>query len=88
LATLDRSAIRAARQAGAAHAIDLVLPCAVSNHHAVIFDRHGRYPEFVCRVRLVDRDDVMDKQDEPPDDDDAADSEPDPRPKLSRAPAW
>ena len=69
--------------------IDLLLPCAMSNHyHAVIFDRHGRYPEFVehfhkmfarsqntlrgrwenfwsseqvCVVRLVNRDDVMDK---------------------------
>jgi hypothetical protein len=28
--------------------IDLLLPCAMSNHyHAVIFDRWGRYPEFV-----------------------------------------
>ena len=69
--------------------IDVLLPCAMSNHyHAVIFDRHGRYPEFVehfhkmfarsqnalrgrwenfwsseqvCVVRLVDREDVMDK---------------------------
>ena len=69
--------------------IDVVLPCAMSNHyHAVIFDRHGTYPEFVehfhkmfarsqnalrgrwenfwsseqvCVVRLVDREDVMDK---------------------------
>jgi putative transposase len=69
--------------------IDIVLPCAMSNHyHAVIFDRYGRYPEFVehfhkmfarsqnvlrgrlenfwssdqvCVVRLVDREDVIDK---------------------------
>jgi putative transposase len=69
--------------------IEVLLPCAMSNHyHAVIFDRFGRYPEFVehfhkmfarsqnalrgrwenfwaseqvCVVRLVDRDDVMDK---------------------------
>ena len=28
--------------------IDVLLPCAMSNHyHAVIFDRSGRYPEFV-----------------------------------------
>jgi len=28
--------------------IDVLLPCAMSNHHhTVIFDRHGRYPEFV-----------------------------------------
>src|SRR3954463_3019890 len=28
--------------------IDVLLPCAMSNHyHAVIFDRCGRYPEFV-----------------------------------------
>jgi putative transposase len=28
--------------------IDVLLPCAMSNHyHAVIFDRFGRYPEFV-----------------------------------------
>jgi len=69
--------------------IDVLLPCAMSNHyHAVIFDRFGRYPEFVehfhkmfarsqnalrgrwenfwsseqvCVVRLLDREDVMDK---------------------------
>jgi len=69
--------------------IDVLLPCAMSNHyHAVIFDRSGRYPEFiehfhkmfarsqnalrgrwenfwsseqVCVVRLVGREDVMDK---------------------------
>jgi putative transposase len=69
--------------------IEVLLPCAMSNHyHAVIFDRYGRYPEFVehfhkmfarsqnalrgrwenfwsseqvCVVRLVDREDVMDK---------------------------
>jgi len=69
--------------------IDVVLPCALSNHyHAVVFDRCGRYPEFlehfhklfarcqnalrgrwenfwaseqVCVVRLIGRDDVMDK---------------------------
>jgi len=69
--------------------IDVLLPCAMSNHyHAVIFDRFGRYPAFVehfhkmfarsqnalrgrwenlwsseqvCVVRLVDREDVMDK---------------------------
>jgi putative transposase len=69
--------------------IEVLLPCAMSNHyHAVIFDRFGRYPEFVehfhkmfarsqnalrgrwenfwsseqvCVVRLVDREDVMDK---------------------------
>ncbi len=69
--------------------IDVLLPCAMSNHyHAVIFDRFGRYPEFVehfhkmfarsqnalrgrwenfwsseqvCMVRLVDRQDVIDK---------------------------
>ena len=29
-------------------AVDVVLPCALSNHyHAVIFDRSGRYPEFI-----------------------------------------
>jgi len=28
--------------------IDVILPCAMSNHyHAVIFDRAGRYPEFI-----------------------------------------
>jgi hypothetical protein len=28
--------------------IDVLLPCAMSNHyHAVVFDRFGRYPEFV-----------------------------------------
>jgi len=28
--------------------VEVLLPCAMSNHyHAVIFDRHGRYPEFV-----------------------------------------
>jgi hypothetical protein len=28
--------------------IDIVLPCAMSNHyHAVIYDRTGRYPEFI-----------------------------------------
>ena len=28
--------------------IDVLLPCAMSNHyHAVIFDRWGRYPEFM-----------------------------------------
>ena len=28
--------------------VEVVLPCALSNHyHAVIFDRWGRYPEFV-----------------------------------------
>ena len=28
--------------------IEVLLPCAMSNHyHAVIFDRYGRYPEFV-----------------------------------------
>jgi REP element-mobilizing transposase RayT len=28
--------------------IDVLLPCAMSNHyHAVIFDRSGRYPEFI-----------------------------------------
>jgi putative transposase len=69
--------------------IDVLLPCAMSNHyHAVIFDRLGRYPEFVehfhkmfarsqnalrgrwenfwsseqvCVVRLLNREDVMDK---------------------------
>jgi REP element-mobilizing transposase RayT len=69
--------------------IDVLLPCAMSNHHhTVIYDRFGRYPEFVehfhkmfarsqnalrgrwenfwsseqvCVVRLVSRDDVMDK---------------------------
>jgi REP element-mobilizing transposase RayT len=69
--------------------IAVLLPCAMSNHyHAVIFDRWGRYPEFVehfhkifarsqnalrgrweifwwCEqvsvVRLVDRQDVIDK---------------------------
>jgi REP-associated tyrosine transposase len=69
--------------------IEMLLPCAMSNHyHAVIFDRFGRYPEFVehfhkmfarsqnalrgrwenfwsseqvCVVRLVGREDVMDK---------------------------
>jgi REP element-mobilizing transposase RayT len=69
--------------------VEVVLPCALSNHyHAVIFDRWGRYPEFVehfhkmfarcqnalrgrwenfwsseqvCVVKLVGRDDVMNK---------------------------
>jgi len=69
--------------------IEVLLPCAMSNHyHAVIFDRFGRYPEFVEHfhkmfarsqnalrgrwenfwsseqvsvVRLVGREDVMDK---------------------------
>jgi REP element-mobilizing transposase RayT len=69
--------------------VEVVLPCALSNHyHAVIFDRWGRYPEFlehfhklfarsqnalrgrwenfwsseqVCVVKLVGREDVMDK---------------------------
>jgi len=69
--------------------IDVVLPCALSNHyHAVIFDRCGNYPEFlehfhkmfarcqnalrgrwenfwsseqVCVVKLVGRQDVIDK---------------------------
>ncbi len=69
--------------------IDVLLPCAMSNHyHAVIYDRLGRYPEFVehfhkmfarsqnalrgrwenfwsseqvCIVRLVDRQDVINK---------------------------
>lgn len=69
--------------------IEVLLPCAMSNHHhTVIYDRFGRYPEFVehfhkmfarcqnafrgrwenlwaseqvCVVRLVGRDDVMDK---------------------------
>ena len=28
--------------------IDVVLPCAMSNHyHVVIYDRAGRYPEFI-----------------------------------------
>jgi hypothetical protein len=28
--------------------IDVLLPCAMSNHyHAVIYDRAGRYPEFI-----------------------------------------
>src|SRR5512140_3045117 len=28
--------------------IDVLLPCAMSNHyHAVIYDRRGRYPEFI-----------------------------------------
>ncbi len=69
--------------------IDLLLPCAMSNHyHVVIYDRLGRYPEFVehfhkmfarsqnalrgrwenfwsseqvCVVRLVGREDVINK---------------------------
>jgi putative transposase len=69
--------------------IELMLPCAMSNHyHAVLFDRWGRYPEFlehfhkmfarsqnalrgrwenfwaseqVCVVKLVSREDVLDK---------------------------
>jgi putative transposase len=69
--------------------IDVILPCALSNHyHAVVFDRCGRYPEFlehfhklfarcqnalrgrwenfwaseqVCVVKLVGREDVLDK---------------------------
>jgi len=69
--------------------VEVLLPCAMSNHyHAVIYDRRGRYPEFVehfhkmfarsqnalrgrwenfwsseqvCIVRLVDREDVMNK---------------------------
>jgi putative transposase len=69
--------------------ISVLLPCAMSNHHhTVIFDRHGRYPEFiehfhkmfaksqnalrgrwenfwsseqVCVVKLVGREDVMNK---------------------------
>ena len=24
--------------------VDVLLPCAMSNHYAVIFDRYGRYP--------------------------------------------
>jgi REP element-mobilizing transposase RayT len=28
--------------------VDILLPCAMSNHyHAVIYDRAGRYPEFI-----------------------------------------
>ena len=28
--------------------VEVLLPCAMSNHHhTVIFDRYGRYPEFV-----------------------------------------
>jgi putative transposase len=27
--------------------IDVLLPCAMSNHHLVIYDRAGRYPEFI-----------------------------------------
>jgi hypothetical protein len=27
--------------------IDLLLPCAMSNHHTLIDDRFGRYPAFV-----------------------------------------
>jgi putative transposase len=69
--------------------VEVLLTCAMSNHHhTVIFDRHGRYPEFaehfhkmfarsqnalrgrwenfwsseqVCVVKLVGREDVMDK---------------------------
>jgi putative transposase len=69
--------------------IEVILPCALSNHyHAVVFDRWGRYPEFlehfhktfarsqnalrgrwenfwaseqVCVVKLVGRNDVLDK---------------------------
>ncbi len=30
------------------YGIDVLLPCAMSNHHhTVIYDRDGRYPEFV-----------------------------------------
>jgi hypothetical protein len=69
--------------------IDVLLPCAMSNHHhTVIYDREGRYPEFaehfhkmfarsqnalrgrwenfwsseqMCAVRLVGREDVINK---------------------------
>ena len=69
--------------------VEVILPCALSNHyHAVLFDRWGRYPEFlehfhkifarsqnalrgrwenfwaseqVCVVKLVGREDVIDK---------------------------
>jgi len=35
-------------EAAQRYAIDVILPCAMSNHyHAVIFDRSGRYPEFI-----------------------------------------
>jgi hypothetical protein len=35
-------------------AIDVVLPCAMSNHyHAVIYDRLGRYPEFIEHFRKL-----------------------------------
>jgi putative transposase len=35
-------------EAAQRYQIDILLPCAMSNHyHAVIFDRSGRYPEFV-----------------------------------------
>jgi hypothetical protein len=76
-------------EAAQRYRIDVVLPCALSNHyHAVIFDRSGRYPAFIehfhkmfarsqnalrgrwenlwsseqaCVVRLVGREDVMNK---------------------------
>jgi hypothetical protein len=37
--------------------IDVLLPCAMSNHyHAVIYDREGRYPEFIEYLhKLLDR---------------------------------
>jgi putative transposase len=69
--------------------VEVILPCALSNHyHAVVFDRWGKYPEFlehfhkmfarsqnalrgrwenfwsseqVCVVKLVSREDVLDK---------------------------
>ena len=27
--------------------LEVLLPCAMSNHHVVIYDRAGRYPEFI-----------------------------------------
>jgi putative transposase len=35
-------------EAALRYQIEVLLPCAMSNHHhTVIYDRHGRYPEFV-----------------------------------------
>jgi putative transposase len=35
-------------EAALRYEIEVLLPCAMSNHHhTVIYDRHGRYPEFV-----------------------------------------
>jgi REP element-mobilizing transposase RayT len=76
-------------EAAQRYQVEVLLPCAMSNHHhTVVYDRYGRYPEFVehfhkmlarcqnalrgrwenfwsseqvCVVKLVGREDVMDK---------------------------